>query len=485
MSGEPISLEFLLAATSGTAYRTAEESFCGAAIDGRAAVRGGLWFAIRGDRFDGHDFAPQAVEHGATGLVVARGRAADLRGADEVTVVEVDDTTKALGALARAYRLSLPELRVVGVTGSNGKTTTKELLAAILVAHAGSNAVAKTQGNLNNHLGLPLTLLRLKREHRFAVIEMGMSALGEIAYLAHLAAPESGAIVNVGPVHLEHLKSLDNVARAKGELFAALPPTGAAIFPDGDARLAAQAEASRAVRKIRFGTREGVEVRLESSIAGADGTQVSLRLPDGDRISGKLALLGAHNGINAACAAALAGALSVPATAIAAGLSAARAEKHRSQALEIGGRKILDDCYNASPPSTGAALETLAAVKGGARAVAVLGDMLELGPDENLLHRSIGERAAKTGLDLLVTVGERMRHASEGARAAGMSDEKLHHAASPEEAAGVAARATKSGDWILVKASRGMKLERVIDSLKARFDAAVQQDAATQQPRSG
>ncbi len=472
----PLDLDFLVAATGGTVWRTGATRFTGVAIDGRAVPKGGAWFAIRGDTHDGHRFASQAYLSGARCLVLERGRAGEQTiYPEDASIVEVDDTVKALGRLAREHRARLRSLRVVGVTGSNGKTTTKEMIAAILAAHAGDAAVHKTEGNFNNHLGLPLTLLKLTPAHRFAVIEMGMSARGEIAYLADLARPDVGVIVNVGPVHLETLGSLDEVARAKGELFAALGPAGAAVYPDGDERIAAQAAASPAVRRIRFGERAGVEVRVVSARAHVEGTEAALRLPDGARISTRLAAIGRHHAGNAAAAAGAAlaalGSAASP-EAIARGLRAARPEKHRSSMIDAGGVKVFDDCYNASPLSTGAALDALAAVKGGGRAIAVLGDMLELGADEDVLHRSIGERAARLGLDLLVTVGARARQTAEGALQAGMDPERVRHAATTDEAAAEAARVAAAGDVVLVKGSRGMKLERVVEALRATFAAA-------------
>jgi UDP-N-acetylmuramyl pentapeptide synthase len=217
-----------------------------------------------------------------------------------------------------------------------------------------------------------------------------------------------------------------------------------------------------------------VEVRLAAAAPAPDGTRLALRLPDGAQVRARLAAVGAHNGANAAAAAAAASALGVGPVAIAAGLNASRPAKHRSTLIEAGGRKILDDCYNASPLSMAAALETLAALKGEARAVAVLGDMLELGADSPMLHRSIGARLAALGIDALVTLGDRARAIGEAALAAGMKERRVRHAESVDEAAHVVERSTRAGDWILVKGSRGMKLEQVVEALARRLAAEQQ-----------
>lgn len=481
MKQSGVSLDMLLGATGGKAWRVEAQRFTGVAIDGRRVPRGGLWFAIRGEHHDGHDFAAQAIGSGAAGLVVERGRATQLglpeSVAASVTVVEVDDTVQALGRLARAHRLSLPHLTVVGVTGSNGKTTTKEMIASVLAQPHGAAAVHKTSGNFNNHLGLPLTLLALHEGHRYAVIEMGMSGLGEIAYLAELARPRVGVIVNVGPVHLAQLGSLDNIARAKGELFAALPLDGVAVFPAGDERIAAQARASVAACQMRFGTQPGVAVRRLAAHVEGDGTVVGLRLPDGAHVETKLRALGEHNAHNAAAAAAVGYALGIPPAAIAAGLAAAMTEKHRSSLVVVGGRRILDDCYNASPLSMAAGLDTLVSLRTvSGRAVAVLADMLELGPEAAALHRQVGEHAARAGVDLLLATGPHAGDMVAGARNAGLAAAR---ALSDVEALVVAVLdETAPGDAVLVKASRGMHLERVIDSLRATLEPAARQAGA-------
>ena len=384
MRSAELTPEFVLAAIDGTLAHAGgvTGAFTGVSIDGRNVPPGGLWFAIRGERFDGHQFANQAIECGPAGFVVERGRATEilaLPGAENLAIIEVDDSIRALGALGRAWRLAMPALRVAGVAGSNGKTTTKEMLAAILEAHAGEAAVLKTEGNFNNHIGLPLTLLRLNSSHRFAVLEMGMSALGELAYLATLGRPDVAVVVNIGAEHLLTLNDIETVARAEGEIFASLPPDGVAVWPDDEQRIAPYAEASRAARRICFGRTAGVGVRVLSAVVKTDGTDIVLRLPDGALVESHLGIVGLHNAGNAAAAAAVAHALGASPASIAAGLPMARAAKHRSSLGEIGGRHIIDDCYNASPPSMAAALDTVVDFarqvreKGGkSRAIAVL-----------------------------------------------------------------------------------------------------------------
>ena len=471
MRPHPFDLEFVLAATGGTAAQVRARTFSGVSIDGRYVPEAGLWFALRGERFDGHMFAGQAVVSGASGLIVARGRAKDLADTLDVTIIEVEDTVVALGALAHAHRMRMKDLKVVGVAGSNGKTTTKEMIGAVLTAGFGAAAVHKTEGNYNNHIGLPLTLLRLDEEHRYAVVEMGMSAIGELAYLAHMARPDVAVVVSIGAEHLETLGDLDTVARAEGEIFEALTPSGTAIWPDGEERIQPYAEKSRALRRLRFGRAPGAPVRIVSAAARIDGTDVVLRLSDGTRVETTLGIIGLHNAFNAAAAAACADALGVPAAAIAEGLKSARTAKHRSAIVDVAGRHIIDDCYNASPPSMGAALDTLAdfARQSGTRGIAVLGDMLELGPTEADLHREVGSRAGALGLHLLVGVGPRAAHIVEGARAAGMPADRAIHVDEIDDATWHARRAAGPGDWVLVKASRGARLERVVEGLRTQL----------------
>lgn len=490
-------IERVLQATQGHLLRGVARRFSNVVIDGRAATPGALFVAVRGARHDGHDFAGQAIERGATGVLVERGRGAALAGlAPDTTVIEVGDTIVALGQIARAHR-DAPEqargLKVVALTGSTGKTTTKEMMAAILSAHA-PGEVLKTEGNLNNHLGVPLTLLRLRPGHRYAVIELGMSARGEIAYLTSLCRPDVGIVTNVGPVHLESLGTVEEVARAKGELFLGLADGCAAVYPSGPAHALIEQQARYAgacsgrLRGLRAsaGPQPGPEAAAHAEVLEEDTGGLCLRLTvrpaaasraeeEGgsgpatppEVLSVRMPLLGAHNAENAALAAAAALALDLPRAAITAGLAAVQPGKHRTELLELARRRILDDCYNASPMSVRAALQTAKALRGTGRVLLLLGDMLELGPEEAAFHRQIGAAAAETGVDLLLAVGERAQHA---ARAAAERGVRAVTADSIATAARVAAEESRPGDLLLLKGSRGMQLERVLELLPAHFE---------------
>lgn len=464
-----IGLGRVLAATGGLAVARGAERFSAAVIDGRAVAPGALFFAVKGERHDGHDFAGQAVQAGAAGVVVARGRARGLRGVEGATVVEVDDPVQALGRLAQAHRAAMTDLKVVAVTGSNGKTTTKDMLASIFAAALGAASVLKTEGNLNNHLGVPLTLLRLTADHRVAVVELGMSALGEIAYLAGLARPDVGVVVSLAAVHLEHLGSLENIARAKGEIWGGLAGDGVAVLPVDEPLLEPHVAHVSEARRLTFGPRaRGPAVGFEDVTADREGLAFRLCLrgvTSHTGLAARVPLVGAHHASNAAAAAAAAHALGVGAGSILDGLAQVQPGKHRGQLRRWGEVTLLDDCYNASPLSMRAALDALAAITpAGARRIAVLGDMRELGPESPRLHGEVGGYAAGR-VDALVGVGDEARHLAEAARAAGVK-EVVHTDDVSAAAARVRAWA-RPGDVVLVKASRGVKLERVIDALTA------------------
>jgi UDP-N-acetylmuramoyl-tripeptide--D-alanyl-D-alanine ligase len=453
----------VLAATGGALVRgDAVAEFSGVGIDTRAVAPGSLFVAVKGDRFDGHDFAEGAVAAGAQGVLVARGRGGHI-GAG--VVIEVDDPVQALGAIGRAQRQALPALRVVAITGSHGKTTTKEMVAAILAAAVGPEAVLKTEGNLNNHLGVPLTLGRLHGGHRYAVVEMGMSGLGEIAYLTELARPDVAVIVSIAGVHLEQLQTIENVARAKAEIFGGLGAGGIAVYPAAEPLLTPHLAGLSPAQRRTFGPADVIDADVRYDHVRVGPTGVELRLYSDDNVSVlNVPLIGRHNASNAAAAAAVARALGIDHKPIVDGLARVRPAKHRAQLVPLGGRTLLDDCYNAAPPSTRAAIDALVEITPlSGQKIAVLGDMLELGPDSERLHAEIGAYAAER-VDHLITIGP--QSAAMHAAAAALGDRRLH-TDDPEAAAARVSAISRAGDVVLVKASRGMRLERVIEALAA------------------
>jgi UDP-N-acetylmuramoyl-tripeptide--D-alanyl-D-alanine ligase len=454
-------LDFAVAAMRGAVLQAgARPTFAGAAADSRAVKAEQLFFALPGERVDGFDFAAQAAAAGASGVVVAaaRGLPAGCAGA---AVIAVEDPRRALGDLARAVRAEFRG-RLVAVTGSNGKTTTKELCAAALRP---LGDVLRTPGNFNTDVGLPLTILSASGGEAAWVLEMAMRAPGEIAYLTEIARPEIGIITNVAAAHLETLGSIEGVARAKGELFAGLGPAAIAVLPVDDPLIAAQAAPIDPGRRLTFGGRAAGDVRVLDFVpAGAGGAVVRYAVR-GTPVVARLPLGGVHNARNGAAALAAALAAGVAPVEAARGLESVALPPHRSAPVEAGGRTILDDCYNANPASMDAALEALAAAAGSGRRFAILGDMLELGPGAEAAHRALG-RAAGGVLSGLAAVGAQAPLVVESARAAGLDAGHAVSADSPEAAAAALAPWTAPGDWILVKASRGLRLERAVDALK-------------------
>lgn len=454
-----------------------EQVFAGVFTDSRAPVPGALFLALVGERFDGSKFAAAAAQAGAAGVLVPAAAAARVR--DELAaqnlrpaLLAAVDTGRSLGGLGHAWRESLNDLKLVCVTGSTGKTSTKELVAAVLST---AGPTLKTEGNLNNEVGVPLMLLRLSPEHRNAVIEAGMNHLGEIARLAAWVDPDVGLVTNVGPVHLEGTGTIDGVAHAKGELFHALRESATAVANADDARVLAQARLSRR-RLITFGASMNAHIRLVSAHHGGPGLRVEIAFPDAKVRTAELHLIGTHNGHNAAAAAAVGFALGIDPDQIVQGLGHARTTGRRMRPVQLpGGGLLIDDCYNANPQSTKAALLTLThLVRGKGRAIAVLGDMLELGPTELDLHRDVGRFAVGAGLALLVCFGSRARAIGEGATEAGIPPEHVNYTEDPAEAVEMVRRHARPDDVILVKGSRGMKMERISDPLAG---AAPQQGA--------
>jgi UDP-N-acetylmuramoyl-tripeptide--D-alanyl-D-alanine ligase len=456
----------LAGVTGGRWIGTPPREVEGIGADTRKFAPGALFVAIKGDRFDGHDFLAAAAQAGAAAALVAADRAAALA-APPLPLLAVADTVPALGAIARFHRLRF-DLPVVGVTGSNGKTTTREMIAAILATRG---RTLKNDGNLNNEIGVPLTLFGLDADHRAAVIEMGMSHPGEIARLADVARPQVGVVTNAAAAHLEGLGTVDGVADAKAELYEGLPADGVAIANADDARMLKRARASgRRVLTFAVGRqRRGDVVVLE--ILAHDPAGLRFLLGIGNReVEVELPLVGSHNAANAAAAAAAAIALGCTDKEIVAGLREVRpvGRRLRVEALASGVR-LIDDCYNANPLSMGAALQTLSDLADddeGARPVAVLGDMLELGTFEGEAHRGVGEAAARAGVALLAAFGPRSRAVADAAAAAGLPADRIFHTEDVDALVRWAKERLQPSDLLLVKASRGMKLERLVEALR-------------------
>jgi UDP-N-acetylmuramoyl-tripeptide--D-alanyl-D-alanine ligase len=452
----------LAAATGGTWAGGVPGPVAGVSTDTRSIPPGSAFVALRGERFDGHDFLAEAARSGAACAVVLRERAGAVPAG--LPALLVDDTLRALGAIARHHRLRFA-LPVVGVTGSNGKTTTREMIAAILATRG---PVLKTEGNLNNEVGVPLTLLRLDASHAAAVIEMGMNHRGEIGRLTALAEPRVGVVTNAYPAHLEGLGTVDGVADAKGELYKGLPADGIVVANADDPRMLHRARKSgRRVLTFSGGQdREADVVVLDVLSEDPDGMRFLLGIGTKE-LEVTLPLVGAHNAVNAAAAAAAALALGCTDREIVRGLAAVRTVGRRLRIERLpSGVLLVDDCYNANPASMKAALATLRKLAGTGRAVAALGDMLELGAAEADLHRELGADAARSGLAALATFGPRSRLAHEAALAAGVPAADAFHTEDPQALAAFVRERLRPGDVLLVKGSRGMKLERLVEALR-------------------
>jgi UDP-N-acetylmuramoyl-tripeptide--D-alanyl-D-alanine ligase len=432
-------------------------------IDTRSIEPGALFVAIAGPNHDAHRFVADAVRAGALGLLVERARELDANLPSDLPIVATEDTTLGLGALAREHR-ALFDGPVIAITGSSGKTTTKEMCAAILAV---DGPCLKTQGNLNNQYGLPLTLLRRDDSHRCVVVELGTNHRGEIAALAEVARPTVGLITNIGTAHIEFFGSREAIAEEKGALFAALGPEATAIVNVDDPFLVAQSRRAEG-RVLHYGIGATAEVRAERvQFIGSDGVEFHLRTPVGEaaiHVPG----LGDTTVINALAAAAATLAAGAPLESVRVGLAGYRAVAGRMNQRALANEvSLIDDTYNANPQSMRTSLESLARLKGAGRSIAVLGDMGELGESAEQAHREIGRRAAELETDFLFTLGEHAEVVAEAAVAAGMPASRVRAATEHDDISQRVALLLQSRDWILVKGSRSMKMERVVDALTA------------------
>lgn len=439
-----------------------QAAFTGVTVDSRRTRPGELFFALRGQRADGHAFVADAAARGAAGAVVERPPAADGELPDGFTLIEVQDAEAALGQVAAGHRRRLPSA-AVAVTGSVGKTTTKEMVASVLAVRW---PVFKSPGNYNNQVGLPLAVLAWRRDHAAGVFELAMRGPGQIAALCRILRPQVGVVTNVGESHLELLGSLEAVADAKAELVEALPPDGTAVLNADDPRVRAMASRT-AARVVLYGLDGSAEVRAENAAAdGPLGIRFTLCTPRGRRPV-RLPVPGLHQVHNALAAAAVGVVFGLEPDEIAAGLAAFRPEEGRLNLRSFGAVTVLDDTYNAAPASTLAALRVLRQVARG-RAVAVLADMLELGPAEHEGHRRVGREAARAA-DLLLGVGPRMAAAVAAAREAGMAPETARHYPDRDALLADLPDLVRPGDTVLVKGSRAMGMEAVVRALAAAF----------------
>ena len=429
----------------------------GYSIDSRTLQPGELFFAVQGERLDGHDFVEGALEKGAVAAVVRKDRLA--RYAVKTRLLAADDTLVALQTLATAVR-RLWGKPLVGVTGSAGKTTTKEAIAHVLGSRF---RVLKSEGNFNNHFGLPLMLLKLEPEHDVAVIEMGMSHAGEIAALSKIAQPEIGVVTNVAAVHLEFFHSVADIARAKYELVESLPPTGVAVL-NADDKYVSQFGRDFRGKVVMYGLRSTADVRAENIQAqGAEGSSFDV-VVGSCREKATLPLVGSHNIHNALAAVAVGLERGLNPSEVVSALASLSPVDKRGQVVKLDNITVINDCYNSNPTALAAMVDALTALPA-ARRIVVAGEMLELGPAGEELHRESGRQIAAKKIDILLGVRGLAEAMVEAARNTGIRAEFVN---TPEEAGEWLARETREEDAVLLKASRGVKLEKALEAWKSR-----------------
>lgn len=478
----PWTVDDVLKATGGRLISGAAGArFRGISIDSRTIRRGDLFVAIAGDNYDGHDFLEKACRAGAPGVLIAErypGRDSLLSNGKVLCIV-VADTLKALGDLAAFHRRKSP-VSVVAVTGTNGKTTTKEMAAAVL---GRTFKVLKTPGNFNNLVGLPLTLFGLDAGHEWAVLEIAMNRPGEIRRLAEIAKPNFGVITNIGAGHLEGVQDLDGVMAAKGELLDVLGQDGIAALNADDERVARLAARFHG-RVVAFGIYGSAEVwgaPVGQTLSGAcfdlgwrnESTRVTLKIPG----------MGAV--YNALAAAAVGYGVGLPMVEIKKGLEQTAALPGRMEIMALTGDiHLVNDTYNANPASVSAAIKALDALKGDGRGLLVIGDMLELGEHARNAHKEIGIKAARAGLSGLFATGEFAGDVADGAAGAGMDTRKIH-TGTKEALIQALEHSVKPGDWLLIKGSRRMAMDQVVDKLRSHIGANRRSGAASGEDCNG
>ena len=460
--GEITALEVFTRITGRTISGNPQTPFVGLGTDSRTIKRGELFWVLKGERFDGHDFVQKAVNAGAAGVVVQKGNFRQEALVGNPVIITVDDTLKALGDLAHSWRQQ-HDVRVLAITGSAGKTTTKEMAADILEL---DNKTLKSPGNFNNLIGLPLTLLKIDRKDRNVVVEMGMNRPGEIARLTEIAGPDAGVITNVGMAHLEGLKNLEGVARAKVEMIREISSDGR-VAVNGDDALLLKTSSGLGKEIITFGLNEKNDIRAcRISNSQREGISFDL-LYQGDSRSVRLKVPGIYNVFNALAAAAGCICLNIPPEQIVEGLGRYKGLSGRFELIPLPGNILLvDDTYNANPSALKAALASIRIlVEEGGRIIVGLGEMMELGDTTASAHRAAGRRVAELGAEFLFAVGDHARHVVTGAVSAGMPPDHAKVVADAMEMLKEIKEEMVQKDLIFLKGSHKMGLKAVVDGL--------------------
>jgi UDP-N-acetylmuramoyl-tripeptide--D-alanyl-D-alanine ligase len=456
---KPRTLPVIARVVVGSVRSSADQLVTGVAVDSRAVEKGDAFFALRGDRSDGHTYVGDAMSRGAAVAVVRRGWAGAIV---DIPLIEVEDPGRALLDLATDARGDLTAT-VIGITGSTGKTSTKDLTASVLSQRY---RVVASRASFNNEVGLPLTILRAGSETEAVVCEMGSRGRGHIELLCRVARPDVGVVTNVGVAHMELFGSPEILRDAKAELPESLPEDGVAVLNADDPVVRSFAQRTRARRIVMFGNAPEAQVRAEAVDIGRGSglAEFDLITPDGS-VRVKLPVPGAHMVSDALAAAAVGWATGVSLEATARGLAGAPISRGRMEATEAGGIRIVNDSYNANPASMAAALRAARSMAGDARCIAVLGYMAELGPIADAEHERVGALAAGLGVDVLIVVGEEARAIAVGARRAGMGRNRIRLCEDVTQAVASIQELARPGDLVLVKASRVARLERIVDAL--------------------
>lgn len=457
-----MSLDAIAEAVGGKIVQGEGLSFHAVSTDTRKVNAGDLFVALKGEKFDGHEFVFQAIAAGATGLVVSKVVEAYPPG---VGVIKVENTLQALQMLARTQR-RFKAIPIVAITGSAGKTSTKDLIAAVL---AEKLKVLKTEGNFNNEIGLPLTIFRLEDMHEVMVVEMGMRGQGQIAELVSIAEPTIGVITNIGEAHIELLGSKENISKAKGELIEGLPANGTAILNGDDPYLRdiGSKAAARGLKVLFYGHTGNNNLRvIDQESQGLEGTRLTVALGQ-QEFSYTLPILGEYNVLNSLAAILVALELDLELTQIVEGLKKVKLSSMRLEVKNsIAGYQIIDDTYNANPTAMLGALKTLSQLPATGRRVAVLGSMFELGEEAISGHKRVGEAAAELSIDMLFTIGDLAQDIANGFIEAGGNKRSCYAFVNKQEAIGELKKVLQKNDIILIKGSRGMGLEDVVKAIQ-------------------